>query len=78
LLRRRRGRRKLRSSPCSRQRRQAQATTDVRLYGAADLAFHMAFFTQCGNRYLVDAYTSVGCPLSEPGCGGDARIANSP
>jgi len=36
--------------------REAQATDDMRLYGEADLAFHLAFFTHCGNRFLTEAY----------------------
>jgi DNA-binding GntR family transcriptional regulator len=36
--------------------RQAQATDDMRLYGEADLAFHLAFFTHCGNRFLTEGY----------------------
>lgn len=35
---------------------QAQAQGDMRLYGRADMAFHLAFFTHCGNRHLAEAY----------------------
>lgn len=39
--------------------RQAQAENDMRLYGEADLAFHLAFFNHCGNRYLTEGYHTV-------------------
>jgi len=35
---------------------QAQAQGDMRLYGRADMAFHLAFFGHCGNRHLAEAY----------------------
>lgn len=35
---------------------QAQAQGDMRLYGRADMAFHLAFFAHCGNRHLAEAY----------------------
>lgn len=34
----------------------AAAADDMKRYGRADMAFHLAFFAQCGNRYLTQAY----------------------
>ncbi|MFF0814623.1 GntR family transcriptional regulator [Rhodococcus sp. NPDC003318] len=35
---------------------QARPGRDARIYGKADTCFHEAFFTNCGNRYLQNAY----------------------
>ncbi|MBB3609542.1 GntR family transcriptional regulator [Rhizobium sp. BK602] len=38
---------------------QAITTGDMQLYGRADTAFHLAFFQNCGNRYLQNAYSRI-------------------
>jgi DNA-binding GntR family transcriptional regulator len=37
----------------------AQVLGDMRLYGKADMAFHLSFLDHCGNRYLSHAYSMI-------------------
>lgn len=38
---------------------EAKARGDIRLYGKADMAFHLSFLDHCGNRYLSHAYSMI-------------------